>query len=224
MAAKAEEKGYVAVFPDGLGQIQGWNAGFIDLTGLKPDDAAFVNDTIDDVERRVGIDPDRVYVCGHSNGAFLANYVGAKLGGRLAAIGSVAGTVGLQTPSGPKTIPDPGAPVSAILIHGRRDTTVPYDNTVQGLLKTVTAPDSAKWWEQRDGCNPIPQITKSPNGNVETELFTGGKNGTEVELVSIGNGTHNWPGGLTMDGPETATGVDAADLLFAFFDAHLRRH
>ena len=53
------------------------------------------------------VDRDREYVAGHSNGAFMANYLGAKLGGRLAAIASMAGTVGLHLGL---EIPSPTAP------------------------------------------------------------------------------------------------------------------
>ena len=40
MAEEGERRGYVTMFPDGLGKAKGWNAGFIDLTGQKPDDIA----------------------------------------------------------------------------------------------------------------------------------------------------------------------------------------
>ena len=56
-----------------------------------------------------------------------------------------------------------------------------------------------------------------------TDLYPNGKNGTEVELVSIVNGTHDWPGGLTIGGPETTTGVNAADVAWKFLEAHPKK-
>jgi poly(3-hydroxybutyrate) depolymerase len=65
-----------------------------------------------------------------------------------------------------------------------------------------------------------PIQTTSPNGNIVVDLYSGGRHGTEVELVSIVNGLHDWPGGFTPDGRERRTGVRAVDLLWDFFKAH----
>ncbi len=225
MGEESEKGGFVMVAPNGLGNPQGWNAGFIDLSGKHVDDVAFINALIDRVETEVGIDPDRVYVAGYSNGAFLAHLLGSRLAGRLAAIAAVAGTVGVvKDGGGYNTIPEPTAPISVLVVHGRQDRMVQYDSHSQALLRGVGALDSARWWAQRDGCTMTPSETVSSNRNVVTDTFSGGKNGTEVAFVSIVNGTHQWPGGLTDQGPETATGVNAADLVWNFFAAHPKHH
>jgi polyhydroxybutyrate depolymerase len=225
MGDKADKEGFFLAVPEGLGEPQGWNVGFLDLSGKHADDVAFVAKVLDQVEKEVGVDPDRVYVAGHSNGAMLAHLVGAKLSNRVAAIGAVAGTIGLPSTSGPpKTIPNPGEPVSAILIHGKADAMVAYEKGASALLGGIGAPDSARWWARQDGCSMTPTRVVSPNGNVITETYSGGKRGTEVTLVSIVNGPHDWPGGYTRDGHrETLTGVGAADLLWSFFEKHPKR-
>jgi polyhydroxybutyrate depolymerase len=217
MQEEGEKEGFVTVFPDGEGK--GWNAGFINLTGAHPDDVHFINDLLDHLEKELNVDKNREYVCGHSNGAFMANYLGAKLSSRLAAIGSVAGSTGTKTES----IPDPETPISVILIHGKRDSMVAYAPGDKALFSGVGAEDAASWWAQKDGCGPAPSTTTV--GNATTELFNGGKGDTEVELVSISNGSHSWPGGWTLDKEghpvrESATGVDAADLIWQFFKTH----
>ena len=223
MGEESDLNGFVMVAPDGLGAPQGWNAGFIDLSGKKQDDVAFIDALIDRVESEVGIDPDRVFVAGHSNGAFLAHFLGARLSNRIAAIAAVAGTIGVPSKDGGfKTIPEPGGPISVLLIHGKRDPMVQYDSHSTALLHAVGAMDSAKWWAQHDGCIMTPTETTGGNGNVITDTFTGGKNGTEVTLLSIGNGLHDWPGGYSRDGLESTTGVNAADLIWAFFKSHPR--
>jgi polyhydroxybutyrate depolymerase len=222
MKREAESQGFIAVFPDGIGK--GWNAGFINLTGRKgaePNDVKFISDVLDHLEKEFNIDRAREYVCGHSNGAFMTNYIGAKLSGRLAAIGSVAGTIGSKT----ENIPDPDSPISVILIHGKRDNMVAYKVGDKALYTGVGAEESAEWWAQKDGCSPSPTTTTSKDGNVTIERFGGGKGDVEVELVSISNGAHSWPGGWTADANghpmrETSTGVNAADLLWEFFKAH----
>lgn len=224
MADVAEEQGFVLAAPDGLGQAKGWNAGFLDLSGQKKDDAAFVAAVIDKTEKEVGIDRDRVYVAGHSNGAMLANLVGARYPDRVAAIGVVAGTIGLSpTVSDVGTIPDPKGPISAMIIHGKQDETVAYQPNLPGLLKGVGAPESAKWWAKRIGALAVPTRNVAMDGRVVSETWRGGRNGTEVTLISIANGTHAWPGGYTRGGRETETGVDAAEVLWKFFKEHPRK-
>jgi polyhydroxybutyrate depolymerase len=232
MAEEGNAKGFVSVFPNGEGpkNLLGWNTGFMNLTGINDlDDVGFVSDVLDEVEKEINTDKDREFVCGHSNGAFLSNLIGAKLSDRIAAIGSVAGTIGFSGPTG-KKIPSPAGPISVILIHGKADEMVAYGPGSPALLKGVVgAVDSAKWWASIDGCSATPEETVSPNGNVITDLYSNGRRGTEVELVSIVNGSHTWPGGFGRDSkrlavPETTTGVNAADVLWGFFQSHPRKH
>lgn len=225
MADVAEKEGFVLAAPDGLGDARGWNAGFLDLSGRHQDDAAFVASVIDKAEKEVGIDRDRVYVAGHSNGAMLANLVGARYADRVAAIGVVAGTIGFPPSSGKSvTIPDPKGPISAMIIHGKQDETVAYEPNLKGLLKGIGAPQSARWWAQRIGALSEPSRNVAMDGRVVSETWKGGRNGTEVTLISIANGTHAWPGGYTRGGRENETGVDAAEVLWKFFREHPKKH
>ena len=218
MAEGADKRGYVSVFPDGLGQTKGWNAGFIDLSGQKKNDVQFVGDLIDEVSREVKIDPNRIYVCGHSNGAFLTHAVGAELGGRLAAIGAVAGTIGI--PRAQTHIPDPKSPLSVMIIHGKLDPTVAFSSDSKALLKGYGAEESAQWWAEKDGIALAPR--KSKADRIETTTYRSGTTGPEVTLVTSETGVHSWPGGLTEKGQETQFGASAVDLLFGFFDRHVR--
>lgn len=228
LADKGEKEGFVAIFPDGLGNpgYQGWNAGFINLTGIDPppDDVAFLTSVLDKVETEINVDRDRQFVVGHSNGAFMANLLGSRLSGRLAAIASMAGTVGL----GPgKTIPAPSSPISVMLLHGKQDRMVGYDVTAKALLRPIGAVESAEFWARADGASETPITTKSADGKVVTDRYTGGKNGTEVVLVSVENGTHDWWGGLARAGEKTVDvptyGAPVADLVWDFFRNHPKR-
>ena len=229
MADKADKEGFVAVFPDGLGNpgYQGWNVGWINLTFLNPapDDVSFLTAVLDQVEKEVNADKSREFVVGHSNGAFMANLLGAKLGSRLAAIASMAGTVGL---SPDKEIPAPTAPVSVLLLHGKADKMVGYDINATALLRPIGAVDSAKFWAKADGCDLTPASTKSMDGKVVTDRYTGGKNGTEVELVSVEGAPHDWWGGLMRNSEGAPVdvptyGAPVADLVWEFFRTHPKK-
>lgn len=228
LSEKADKEGFVAVFPDGLGNpgAQGWNAGFINLTGVDPapDDVGFLGAVLDRVERELNVDRNREFVVGHSNGAFMANLLGAKLGGRLAAIASMAGTVGIMPGN---EIPKPAAPVSVMLLHGKMDRMVGYDAGSQALLRPIGAVDSARFWAKADGASAKPITTKSADGKVVTDRYTGGKAGTEVVLVSVANGTHDWWGGIGRSGNRAVDvptyGAPVADLVWEFFRTHPKR-
>jgi len=203
LEAKAEKEGFIVVAPEALGDPKGWNVGFLDLSGENhPDDAGFVASVIDQAEKEVGVDPDRLFVMGHSNGAMLAHLVASKMAGRVAAFGAVAGTIGMP---GKETIPYPKAAVSAILLHGQADALVSYDDSHMGLLHGIGAPQAAKWWADRNEISGQ-AIRTNPSPNEVIDTFSGA-NGVEVQLVTYPKGSHDWPSGAT-------------DLIWAFFARH----
>ena len=221
MAEMGEKEGFVVAFPDGLGNPKGWNAGFIDLTGQsKPDDLGFLNTVLDRIEGEINVDRDREYVVGHSNGAFMANFMGAKSGGRLAAIASMAGTIGLRAGL---EIPKPEAPLNVLLLHGKADTMVGYAPTSTAMLTNVGAVASAQFWAKADGCDPTPKSRTSADGKVVTDRYLNGKKGTEVRLVSVASGPHDWWGGVGRNGDVPSYGAPVADLVWEFFKTHPRK-
>jgi len=226
MGDEASKEGFILVAPEGTGDqpLHGWNAGFFNMTGVDVNDVQFIESLINKIQSEVGVDEDRIYVAGHSNGAFLAHLLGSGLSKRIAAIAAVSGTIGVpDRDGGMKIIPKPTEPVSALIIHGKQDPMVQYDSRSPALLHDVGAMDSARFWARNDGCSMTPRETRSPDGNIITDTFSGGRNGTEVTLVSIVNGTHDWPGGYSRSGWETRSGIRAASLIWEFFKSHPKR-
>ena len=218
MGKEADMGHFLLVVPDGLGKPQGWNCGFLNLGGDGVDDVKFLTDVLDAVGKKVKVDPRRIYVAGHSNGGMMAYLMGAKLSNRVAAIGVVSGSIGFDQGEKIAHVDPPTRPVSAIIIHGLLDPTVPY-NHGPGLLQNCTsAPESAAFWAKSDGITTNPTVSTAANGNLEQRDWRAGP--IEVKLISIANGTHDWPGGVNWEGPETKTGFNTAEQLWGFFAAH----
>jgi polyhydroxybutyrate depolymerase len=207
--AKSEQEGFLLAVPngtEGVGKLKGWNVGFLRLGGQNVDDVKFTGDLLDQLERDLAVDENRVYVAGHSNGAMMAYELGAKLSDRIAAIAVVSGTIGTLH----QRVDVPLSPVSAIIFHGKEDATVPYDDSAKALLQSISAPESAKWWASKDGCGDASE-TIEQKGEVAICDYRGGRNKTEVELVSIAKGDHSWP-----------SDVRATDMIWDFFRSHPR--
>ncbi|MFI5386481.1 MAG: hypothetical protein ACHQ50_10220, partial [Fimbriimonadales bacterium] len=98
------------------------------------------------------------------------------------------------------------------------DDTVPYDSSTQGIIQSTPAPESAKWWAQQDGCGAMKEATKD-SGNVIVDDYAGGRNGAEVEFISIVKGDHGWPQATNPD-----SGISATDLIWDFFRSHPKHH
>lgn len=213
-----DKAGFLLVAPEGLGNPKGWNCGFLNLGGNGADDVKFLTDVLDAVDKKVKVDPRRVFVAGHSNGGMMAYLLAAKLSGRIAAIGVVSGTVGFDRGDQLGEVPAPSKPVSALIIHGLLDPTVPYNHGPSLLPNCVSAPDAAKYWAHADGIDTPPTRTVAAKGKLEQLDWRAGH--VEVKLISLADGTHDWPGGLNADGRETASGFDASEQIWSFFAHH----
>lgn len=148
----AEARGFVYAFPDGTLDKDGnrfWNAtdACCNFSGADVDDVAYLTDVIDETQAELAIDPKRIAVVGHSNGAFMSYRMACERADRVAAIVSLAGA----TYADPSDCA-PSEPVSVVQIHGRSDDTIFYE----GGTTNVTYPGAettAETWATYDGCD-----------------------------------------------------------------------
>ena len=101
-------------------------------------DVRFVDTVIEQAQKQYRIDPDRIYVIGHSNGARFANVLWKTRGAKFAAFCSASAQGGLM-------IRD-AAPRSIFAIAGEKDNIVRYDGQVMGIevYRMVLKTDSSK--------------------------------------------------------------------------------
>lgn len=150
----ADEYGFLFLAPDGTEEASGrknkfWNATdtCCNFFGSEVDDSAYVRGLIDDVKSKYAVDPNRVYLIGHSNGGFMSYRMAYDHPETIAAIASLAGATfaeGIR--------PAPAGPVHVLQIHGTEDGTIRYEGgEIQGR-SYPSAEDSALQWASFNGC------------------------------------------------------------------------
>lgn len=199
---KADEEGFIVVFPEGVSQR--WTVGFGSLK-FDVDDVGFIKELINKLEQKYLIDPKRIYVTGFSNGAMMSHLLGAELSGKIAAIAPVAGSIGAVTNGVLERIPEPSQPVSVLIIHGTDDRSVQYEGN--GFLSVA---ESVLFWVEHNGCSLVPHNETLSEGNVIISVYGGGMNGSEVVLYTLIDVGHVWPN----------TPISATDVIWDFFENH----
>jgi polyhydroxybutyrate depolymerase len=143
-----ERRGFILVKPDGTPDAGGrryWNTGRL-LSPAAPDDLAYLSAVLEDVVTAFGADVSRLFVVGHSNGAFMANSLACARAERIAAIVSLAGAVDAATCH-------PVQPVSVLTVHGTTDVLIQYTGGTAGFLGSYASADATlAVWAKADGC------------------------------------------------------------------------
>jgi len=218
----ADANGFAVAYPQGVGMA--WNAGSCcsDAPARGTDDVGFIGAVLEDAATRVGADAGREYLTGVSNGAMMTLRFACERPGRLAAIGSVAGTFTSACARVPA--------VPFIAIHGLHDRVVSFEKgpgTVEsGPGTRLPAMEAIGRFLAADGCHD-PVTTTA--GAVHTETATCGP-GLAVRVVTIDGAGHQWPGAIldaqraARDGPDNQPSrvLDATAELWTFFSAHPR--
>lgn len=233
----ADKKGFVVVYPNGFGLfglLQHWNAGHCcgKAAADGVDDVGFLTEVIEDVEERLPIDPNRIYMVGFSNGGMLAYRFAAEKTGTLAALATLAATIG-STSSGAEPLwrlPDPKAPLPLITFHGLADEAIPAQGGISpprgGDPSFLSVKDSTNFWIRNNGCDPDPFLAEIRNGDVRKQTWQGCRQDAEVVLYLMENWGHVWPGyhythSLNSENP--MKDFDASEIIWAFFQNHVQK-
>ena len=179
LTSLAAANGILYVYPDGTKDSRGvrfWNGTTecCDFQSPKVDDDSYLMSMIDQISAHYSVDPNRIYIIGHSNGGFLANALGCRHADRIAAVVSIAGASYTKIPAC-----KPSAPISVLEIWGTKDVTF-VGNHIRGspIPGAVT---TFKNWGVIDGCTTTPVIlpdkldldTKVPGAETTVTEFQG---------------------------------------------------
>jgi polyhydroxybutyrate depolymerase len=228
MSGKGDKSGFVVVFPNGTGRLKNhlltWNAGNCCGYALDHhiDDVAFIRTLIEHLQNELLIDKRKIYVAGMSNGAKMTYKLACELSDKIAAIAPVAGSLDV-------TNCQPDNPVSVMIFHGTADEHVLYEGgkPKKSIDKHERIDNSVSYavsfWIKHNHCLVTPQ--KEEKGNIIKEVYTGGKDGTEVVLYTITGGGHAWPGGQrgSLWGDTPTQEISATELMLEFFLRHPKK-
>jgi polyhydroxybutyrate depolymerase len=176
----------LAIAPDGTtnsGGMQFWNAdpACCDFGGQNPDDVGYLGGLIEDVIAEWPVDPDQVYVIGHSNGGYMAYRMACERADLIAGIVSLAGNAASIASSCA-----PSQAVSVLHLHGTLDDAVPY--TGGSGVGGVGAVASVTQWATHDGCGS----TRAPTVTLDLDTLV-------VGSETHGEATAGCPPGTAVD-------------------------
>jgi poly(3-hydroxybutyrate) depolymerase len=133
-------QGTVVAYPDPVKTTQpgiknGWNSGFCCGSGWKSNknDAKFVLEIVNELKRKYNLSPQRIYLVGFSNGALMAQRLIADYPDMFGGAAIVSGSIGANDARF-----TPKKPVPVILIHGEKDTIIPYHGGVGSSDKSFS--------------------------------------------------------------------------------------
>ncbi len=215
--AVADLNSVIAVYPDAIKGT--WNS-----AGTAPqDDFAFISAMILQLRSTFSINSHRIYAVGFSNGGDMTEELGCRMNSTFAAISSVSGHM-------PSTYACPQIhPMPLITFHGSADPIWSYAgwaNTKYGQ-HLMGALDAENKWAALAACKTAPTVTNlrdavPTDGTTEQlRVTTGCTGGVQMQLYTINNGGHTWPGGLQYL-PVSAIGltsldISASTLIWQFF-------
>ena len=221
-------QGFITVTPQGQGAQQAW-----DSAPGSPD-VQFVSDLLDQVERTLCVDTDRIFATGSSNGAMLASTLACVDSARFAAVAAVAGVAIVDGCTPRRAVP-------IVAFHGSEDPVVRYNGGLDPGIAALPLPDGQRtiadirpgadlsipqvmaWWGDRDSCGTDADEERLSPSTVLLRFRCPGW--TAVELYRIDGGGHTWPGrdvsssaAQPRPGPESP--LVAADTIWAFLEDH----
>lgn len=224
LVAACQRAGFAVAFADGTGPLKGrlqtWNSGGIDVYAVEHDidDTGFLKALVADVQRRVAIDPQRVFAVGHSNGGMMCHRLAREAADVFTGIAVVAGAMNF-------TNADSAQPIATLLIHGTADDHVRIDGGAPraaigkaGERVDASLQQAIDYYVERNGLGGYP--SHQQQGKVRIDDYAA-KSGVAAPLrvITLEGGGHAWPGAAarTTVLADTPFPFDAAQAVVAFF-------
>jgi polyhydroxybutyrate depolymerase len=194
---ESDKRGFLYAYPDGMIDPMNnrfWNAtdACCDLYGSKVDDSTYIADIIKGIEHDYSVDTTRVYLVGHSNGAFMDYRMACDHADLITAIAPLNGAMWLDTSKC-----KPSGPVSVLDIRSTSDETIMYNGGNIIGHKYPSAAVTEADWLAFDHCGkkattgtPLDLDTTLPGAETTVATYASCAGGSTVEVWTIKGGTH----------------------------------
>jgi len=182
----AEELHFIMIYPNGY--KGSWEIGPGYDAGV--DDIGFFKEMISSFSSQYSIDPDRVYITGHSLGAFMTYRLGKSLTDELSAIAPVSG---LSTYA--KGSREGVNPLSVMHVHAIDDPIIPFEGSMDWTFPSVE--ESLRFWKEVNSTQESPENYFTISGVMSGLLWPSKDSLYDVALLRYERGGHSWPEGAT---------------------------
>ncbi|MCA9860046.1 MAG: prolyl oligopeptidase family serine peptidase [Thermomicrobiales bacterium] len=216
----ADEEGFIAVYPDGSGRLPKrltWNAhnccAYAHAEHI--DDVGFISELIGQLIANDPVDPARIYIAGHSNGAMMTFRLACERSDLFAAAAPYAGALNSDTCPAEN-------PVPILIMNGEDDQNVPIlggasphvGATVEDERIDQPASYAVDTWVAANGCVGNPVVDDSAAAMITT--WTDCADDSAVEQLVIHGWEHAWPS--IDDGAP----IDASRVIWEFVSGYAK--
>ncbi|GIF01744.1 esterase [Paractinoplanes rishiriensis] len=198
LTPESERHGFIYAYPDGSVDDRGerfWNAtdACCAFSSPQPDDSRYLSGLISTIQDSYRIDRARIYLIGHSNGAFMTFRMACDHADQIAAIVAINGATWNDT-----TQCHPSEPVSVLAIHGSADETITFTGgDIDGVAYPSAATTVAHWLRYNqctETGRDAPQldlVTDLPGAETTVRTYAQGcAGGSAVQAWTINGGLH----------------------------------
>lgn len=226
MDSLADRYGMAVAYLEGTGVVPhvglAWNA--VTCCGYavdhQVDDIAFAVALADTIEQRGYVQHAPVFAAGFSAGGMMALRLACEQADRIAAVADVAGAM-------PDTTCAPAKPVSVLFIRGGADDDLRIDHAMHAARAaprpfSTSFENAVGFWSTMNGCSTVPQESHDNDVGAVVRRHCAGD--TSVELLTIKDHPHAWPGGHPswFFGAIPSDRLHASAFILAFFARHAR--
>jgi polyhydroxybutyrate depolymerase len=196
----ADREGFIVVYPEGTIDQHGhrfFNVGYDDHATSTVDDLGFISSLTSDLQKQLGVTPERTFIAGMSNGGDMAYFIACNHSELYAAMASVTGVL-------MKHIRDeciPAKPLPVLQIHGTDDAISYFDGDIEnkgGYGAYLGVRETVQFWAEANGLTEK-EVTFVDDRDQEDatavlfERFFSPKSRNEVWFYSVQGGGHRWP-------------------------------
>lgn len=199
--ALADENGFAVCYPQGSFDGDGeafWNVGYAFHQNEFVDDVAFTLGLRAFLIEENGLDSDRVFATGFSNGADFSYLLACEASADFRAVAPIAGILMEDI----RTECAPGNMVPILEIHGTTDNVSLYEGDMQnvdGWGAYPSTPDAMAFFVNLFGialqeAGSFPDTNPGDDSTVDYQKWGADGSCAQVWLYTVNGGGHSWPG------------------------------